>query len=89
MNRAYVQEEADRLIGEGKVTVDGKKAERGMQILPDQKVCVDGKPVKPETKMVVLAVNKPVGIVCTEEKRTKQYHPFPGLSDAHHICGKT
>lgn len=61
--------EADRLIGEGKVTVDGKKAERGMQILPDQKVCVDGKPVKPETKMVVLAVNKPVGIVCTEEKK--------------------
>lgn len=61
--------EADRLIEAGRVTVDGKKVETGMKITPGQEVRVDQKLVKPEEKMIVLAVNKPRGIVCTEEKR--------------------
>lgn len=61
--------EADRLIEAGRVTVDGKKAETGMKITPGQEVRVDQKLVKPEEEMIVLAVNKPRGIVCTEEKR--------------------
>jgi len=63
--------EADRLIESGKVTVDGKRAETGMKITENQVVCVGKKPVKPKQEMVLLAVNKPVGIVCTEEKREK------------------
>lgn len=63
--------EADRLIAEGKVTVDGRKAEVGMSVLESQDVRVGKKPVRPEEKKVILAVNKPVGIVCTEEKREK------------------
>lgn len=61
--------EADCLIEAGRVTVDGKKAETGMKITPGQEVRVDQKLVKPEEEMIVLAVNKPRGIVCTEEKR--------------------
>lgn len=61
--------EADRLIEAGRVTVDGKKVETGMKITPGQEVRVDQKLVKPEEEMIVLAVNKPRGIVCTEEKR--------------------
>lgn len=61
--------EADRLIEAGRVTVDGKKAETGMKITPGQEVRIDQKLVKPEEEMIVLAVNKPRGIVCTEEKR--------------------
>ena len=61
--------EADRLIEAGRVTVDGKKAETGMKITPGQEVRVDQKLVKPEEEMIVLVVNKPRGIVCTEEKR--------------------
>ena len=61
--------EADRLIEAGRVTVDGKKAETGMKITPGQEVRVDQKLVKQEEEMIVLAVNKPRGIVCTEEKR--------------------
>ena len=60
--------EADRLIEAGRVTVDGKKAETGMKITPGQEVRIDQKLVKPEEEMIVLAVNKPRGIVCTEEK---------------------
>ena len=63
--------EADRLIESGKVTVDGKRAETGMKITEEQIVCVGKKPVEPKNEMVLLAVNKPVGIVCTEEKREK------------------
>lgn len=63
--------EADRLIESGKVTVDGKRAETGMKITEGQVVCVGKKQVKQKNEMVLLAVNKPVGIVCTEEKREK------------------
>ncbi len=63
--------EADRLIESGKVTVDGKRAQTGMRILPSQKVCVGKKEIRQKQEMVLLAVNKPVGIVCTEEKKEK------------------
>ena len=63
--------EADRLIESGKVTVDGKRAETGMKITDSQVVRVGKKEIRPKDEMVLLAVNKPVGIVCTEEKREK------------------
>ena len=65
--------EADRLIESGQVTVDGKRAETGMKVTEANIVRVGKKEVRPKGKdeMVLLAVNKPVGIVCTEEKREK------------------
>ena len=51
--------------------MDGKRAETGMKITEGQVVCVGKQQVKPKDEMVLLAVNKPVGIVCTEEKREK------------------
>lgn len=63
--------EADKLIERGKVTVDGRRAEMGMKVTESQVVCVGKKQIKPKNEMVLLAVNKPVGIVCTEEKREK------------------
>ena len=61
--------EADRLIESGRVSVDGKRAQTGMQILPGQVVHVGKKVVSRQDEMIVLAVNKPAGIVCTEENR--------------------
>ena len=63
--------EADRLIEAGKVTVDGKTAQTGMKVAPGQEVRVGKRIVSGKDEMVVLAVNKPRGIVCTEEKREK------------------
>lgn len=63
--------EADRLIESGQVTVDGKRAQTGMKIMENQIVRVGRKEVRPQDEMVLLAVNKPVGVVCTEEKREK------------------
>lgn len=61
--------EADRMIEAGRVTVDARRAEAGMQVARGQQVCVDGKPVKKEEEVIFLAVNKPAGIVCTTEKK--------------------
>lgn len=63
--------EADRLIESGKVTVDGERAQTGMRILPGQVVKVGKRTVSKGDEMIVLAVNKPKGIVCTEEKRER------------------
>lgn len=63
--------EADRLIESGKVTVDGQRAQTGMKIRPGQEVRVGRKVVSRKDEMVLLAVNKPRGIVCTEEKRER------------------
>lgn len=57
--------EADRQIGEGNVTIDGALAETGSRVLPGQKVCFKGKEVSKEEEMILLALNKPTGIVCT------------------------
>lgn len=63
--------EADRLIESGKVTVNGKRAQTGMRVLPSQDVKIGTKAVSKKNEMVVLAVNKPEGIVCTEERRER------------------
>lgn len=61
--------EADRLIESGCVTVDGVRAVTGMKVSPKQQIQVKGKPVIPEEEMILLAVNKPRGIICTTEKK--------------------
>lgn len=63
--------EADRLIEAGKVTVDGKTAVTGMKIWPSQTVTVDGKTVGGKDRPVLLAVNKPRGIVCTTSDKDR------------------
>ena len=60
--------EADKLIGQGRVCVDGRPGLLGMVIEPGQEVKVDGKVVCLSTKTIVLAINKPAGVVCTEDK---------------------
>lgn len=63
--------EADRLIESGRVTVDGKRAVTGMQVEPGQVVRVGKRIVQGPEEKIVLAVNKPAGIVCTEDMRVK------------------
>lgn len=63
--------EADRCVEAGRVYVDGVCATMGTKVLLGQKVTLDGKEAKKEEEMILLALNKPVGIVCTAEKREK------------------
>lgn len=62
---------ADELIASGRVVIDGVVAVMGSKVLDGQVVLVDGKRIDNATNKVVLAFNKPVGIVCTAEKREK------------------
>ena len=58
--------EADRLLEAGRITVDGAVAECGQQVDDNNIICIDGSKIsndKPED--ILIAFNKPVGIVCT------------------------
>ncbi len=64
--------EADKLIAAGKITVDGERAEMGMRVIPGkQEIRMGKKVISKKDEMVVLAVNKPAGIVCTEDRRER------------------
>lgn len=63
--------EADKLIESGRVTINGVKAVMGMKVDIDANVRVDGKPLKKEEKLVYIALNKPVGITCTTERKVR------------------
>lgn len=63
--------EADRLIEARKVTVDGVVAIQGIKVTENQNVKIGKKEIRPQNESVVLAVYKPVGIICTEDKKTK------------------
>lgn len=64
--------DADDLIEQGRVTVNGEIASIGMDISDSDQVRVDGaelkaRPKKKGRKHVYIALNKPVGITCTTE----------------------
>lgn len=60
--------EADRYIEAGKVKIDGEVVTIGTRVYPGQKVTVDGKEAIREEEFILLAFNKPQGIVCTTTK---------------------
>ncbi|MBO9586050.1 MAG: 23S rRNA pseudouridine(2604) synthase RluF [Flavobacterium sp.] len=64
--------EADKLIDEKRVTVNGAVAEMGTKVSSDDEIRIDGKLiVEKNEKMVYLAFNKPVGIECTTNLEVK------------------
>lgn len=63
--------EADRLLDEGRVTVDGSTAGTGDRICDGQDVCVDGMIIRNSEERTVIAFHKPAGIVCTSSKKEK------------------
>lgn len=59
--------DADKLINEGKITVNGKTATQGMKVTETDEVILDGRKLTTDNDKVVIAYNKPVGVVCTEK----------------------
>ncbi len=63
--------EADKLIQEGLVTLNGLTAKTGNRVQAGDKVLVNGKLLKAPPKTIYLAFNKPVGITCTTDIKEK------------------
>lgn len=63
--------EADRLIADGKVMVNGHKAELGMRVSREDTITCNGRPVAFEEELILLAFNKPEGIECTADRSNK------------------
>ena len=58
--------EADKIIEEGRVTINGIVPELGTKVSPNDEVRIDGKLIREKReKSIYLAFNKPVGIECT------------------------
>lgn len=65
--------EADKLLEQGRITINGKKPELGTKVSDDDEICVDGKNIKKtEEKNVYIAFNKPIGIVCTTDTKREK-----------------
>ena len=62
---------ADKLITEGRVTINGKVAKIGAQVQPGDDVRVSGDQIRLARNNVYIALNKPVGITSTTEKNVK------------------
>ena len=64
---------ADKLLEQGKITINGKVPELGTKVEPGDEVRVEGKIVKNgQEELVYIAFHKPVGVVCTtDQKREK------------------
>ena len=60
--------EADSWIEQGRVSINGKRAELGTQVNEGDEVRVNGRLVGAKKKQVYIALNKPVGITCTTER---------------------
>ena len=63
--------EADRLIEEGKVEVNGEVAGLGLQVSKTDKIVVEGNQITNEVKPIYLAFYKPVGITSTTDTSIK------------------
>ena len=64
--------EGDKLIAQGRVTINGKVPELGTKVVAGDSVAVDGKDVTPHHRPnIYIAYNKPVGITCTTDSRVK------------------
>jgi len=64
--------EADKLIGEGRVTINGIVPEMGTKVFDTDEIRVDGKLIRENReKPIYLAFNKPAGIECTTNQSVR------------------
>lgn len=79
---------ADKLLEQGRITLNGAVPELGTKVLPDDVVQVDGKAVgRPTAKEehVYIAYHKPVGIVCTTDTRRERDNIVDAIGHARRI----
>jgi len=63
--------QADELIAQGKVRVNGQKAAIGTKVQPEDKIYVSGQLLTQAQNLVYIAFNKPVGVTSTTDLKDK------------------
>lgn len=63
--------QADKLIEQGRVQINGNPTGLGERVMPADVVTVDGNPIQNQETMIYIALNKPIGITSTTDKRVK------------------
>lgn len=63
--------EADQLILQKRVKVNGEPATIGQQVSETDRVEIDGVLIQPQTQLVYVVLNKPLGIICTTDQQIK------------------
>jgi 23S rRNA pseudouridine2604 synthase len=63
--------EADKLIEQGRVKVNGSLPEMGTKVSDEDVIEIDGKPLKAKPKSIYIAFNKPIGITSTTDIKDK------------------
>lgn len=61
--------EADTIIENGRVTINGEIGTLGDRVMPGDEVRIDGKLITENENLVYIMLNKPVGITCTTDTR--------------------
>ena len=65
--------EADRMLEQGRITINGAVPEMGTKVSDEDEIFVDGVTIKKtEEAPVYIALNKPVGIVCTTDTKRER-----------------
>ncbi len=82
--------QADNLVAAGRVTVDGIPALTGQKVARGQSVCVDGRQISRKESLILIALNKPQGIVCTSDRVREKNNiiDFLGLSERVYPIGR-
>ncbi|MBR0575937.1 pseudouridine synthase [Proteiniclasticum sp. BAD-10] len=62
---------ADGLIDSGRVTVNGQVAVMGLKVTAEDEIRVDGNLISHKPPTVYIALNKPRGIECTTNRKTR------------------
>lgn len=64
---------ADKLLEEGRITINGNRPELGTKVSQEDEICVDGVSIKKtEEEHTYIAFHKPVGIVCTTDTKREK-----------------
>ncbi|MFC4268897.1 23S rRNA pseudouridine(2604) synthase RluF [Polaribacter marinivivus] len=64
--------DAEKLIIEGRVTINGKSTQLGNRVFENDVVKIDGKTIESKQKTLYIALNKPIGIVSTTDSKEKK-----------------
>ncbi|MGB1041751.1 MAG: 23S rRNA pseudouridine(2604) synthase RluF [Tenacibaculum sp.] len=64
--------DAEKFIVAGRVTINKKIAQLGNRVFDGDEVRVDGRLLKAKPKTIYIALNKPVGIVCTTDSKERK-----------------